>query len=245
LIAEFHDPRLVAIYDAVNAYGDNEQPDFYAQVASDIGATEIVELGCGTGLVTCRLAERGFRLTGVDPSSEMLAVARRRPGADQVAWVHGGAAAVGAPHADLAFMSGHVAQFFITDDEWQAALTALHGALRPGGTLAFETRNPEAREWERWSPGRTSTVDDPDAGRIDTWTECHEARDGIVSYTNHYRFTATGQTLTSSAALRFRSLSELDQTLAAAGFAVDDVYGNWDRTEVAPTSPELVVVAHR
>jgi SAM-dependent methyltransferase len=245
LIAEFDDPRLVAIYDAVNAYGDHEQPDFYAQVATDIGATAIVELGCGTGLVTCHLAERGYRITGVDRSSEMLAFARRRHGADQVTWVHGGAPAFGAPEADLAFMAGHVAQFFITDDEWCEALGALHHALRPGGVLAFETRNPDAREWERWSADRIRSVDDPDAGRIETWTECHDVRDGIVSYTNHYRFAATGETLTSSAALRFRALPALDETLAAAGFNVDDVYGNWDRTAVSPTAPELILVAHR
>ena len=41
-------------------------------------------------------------------------------------------------------MTGHVAQFFLTDEHWRAALTALHAALRPGGRLAFESRNPDA-----------------------------------------------------------------------------------------------------
>ena len=124
LIAEFDDPRLVAIYDAVNAYGDNEQPDFYAQVAADMGAVSIVELGCGTGLVSRKLAALGYQVTGVDPSAAMLDVARRGPGAEHVRWICGDASALDASAgaSDMAFMSGHVAQFFVSDESWTTAL---------------------------------------------------------------------------------------------------------------------------
>ena len=59
--AEFSDPRLVAIYDTVNAYTANSQPHFYSQLAEEIGADLIVDLGCGTGLITCDLAGQGLR----------------------------------------------------------------------------------------------------------------------------------------------------------------------------------------
>jgi hypothetical protein len=55
-IAEFSDPRLVAIYDTVNAYSANSQPRFYSQLAAEIDARSIVDLGCGTGLISCDLA---------------------------------------------------------------------------------------------------------------------------------------------------------------------------------------------
>ena len=60
-IAEFDDPRLVAVYDAVNAYAAHTQPDFCLQLAAEIGAHAIVDLGCGTGVVTCALAARATR----------------------------------------------------------------------------------------------------------------------------------------------------------------------------------------
>jgi SAM-dependent methyltransferase len=245
LIAEFDDPRLVAIYDAVNAYGADEQPDFYGDLAARIGARTVVDLGCGTGLITHDLADRGYRMIGVDPSAEMLAVARRRRASNEIEWIHGGAEQIGSRNADLAFMAGQVAQFFLTDDEWLEALAALHRALRPGGFLAFESRNPDDREWERWPTERHRFVDDARAGRIETWWEFHDMHENIASYTNHYCFTATGETLTSPAALRFRTRPELEHTLSAAGFTVDDVYGDWNRAAVGPTSPELIVVAHR
>ena len=78
-IAEFDDLRLVAVYDSVNAYAPGTQPDFCLQLAAELGARAIVDLGCGTGLVTCALARAGYELTGIDPAPGMLAIARTAP----------------------------------------------------------------------------------------------------------------------------------------------------------------------
>ncbi|MGH9014393.1 MAG: class I SAM-dependent methyltransferase [Acidimicrobiia bacterium] len=172
------------------------------QLAAELGAASIVDLGCGTGLITCELARQGYRLTGVDPAPAMLDIARHRPHGDRVHWIDGDASRLGTPDADLAIMTGHVAQFFLTDESWHAALTGLRAALRPGGRLAFESRNPGAREWEGWTRDARWSADDPTAGRVDTWSEVHEVRDGIVSYTNHYAFAATGEELVSPNRLR-------------------------------------------
>jgi SAM-dependent methyltransferase len=245
MIAEFSDPRLVAIYDTVNAYAPETQPRFYAQLATELGATSIVDLGCGTGLITCELARQGYRLTAVDTAPAMLAIARRRSQGDQVQWIDGDVSCLGTPNADLAIMTGHVAQFFLTDETWHAALTALRAALRPGGRLAFESRNPGAREWEGWTRAARWSAHDPAAGRIDTWCEVDDVRDGIVSCRNHYAFAATGDELVSPNALRFRTEAELSQSLADAGFAVERVYGDWDRRPAGATTRELIVVVAR
>ena len=247
-IAEFDDPRLVAVYDAVNVYAPDTQPDFCLQLAAEIGAHAIVDLGCGTGLVTCALARAGYALTGVDPAPGMLAIARTRAGGERVRWINGGAADLpteGAGCSDLAIMTGHVAQFFVTDESWHAALTALHGAVRVGGRLAFESRNPGAREWEQWTPDACTSVHDPVAGRIDTWSDVRDVRNGVVTYVNHYVFAATGEALVSEGRLRFRSQAELTQSLADAGFAVERSFGDWDRRPAGPTTRELIVVARR
>jgi SAM-dependent methyltransferase len=244
-IAEFTEPRLVAIYDTVNAYRPGTQPDFCRELASELGAQSIVDLGCGTGIITRALAGEGYRMTGVDPSAAMLERARRGPSGDRVHWICGEASCIGTPGADLAIMTGHVAQFFLTNESWDAALRALHAALVPGGRLAFESRNPVAREWEHWSRATGHAVEDPDAGPVETWTEVDDERDGIVSYAIHYLFAATGDELVSSHQLRFRTRAELTDSLDAAGFAVEHVYGDWDRRPAGPTTPELIVVAFR
>jgi SAM-dependent methyltransferase len=236
---------LVAVYETINAYEAGTQPDFYLQLASDVGATSVVDLGCGTGMITRQFARRGYSVIGIDPSPAMIQIARERPGGEGVHWIVGGADRLGTPDADLAFMSGHVAQFFLTDDDWRAALTALHRALRDGGRLAFESRNPGAREWEQWTRNTSVVVDDPVAGRIETWSEVHDVRDHVVSYSNHYLFAATGDDVVSPSSLRFRTLEQLNRSLDDAGFEIEHVYGDWDRRPADPSARELIVVATR
>jgi SAM-dependent methyltransferase len=242
---EFTDPRLVAAYDAINAYEPGTQPDYVVAVAGRIGARRIVDLGCGTGIVSCTLALAGYDVIAVDPAPARVDVARTKPGAERVRWVVGGADAIGTADAELAIMTGHVAQFFVADADWSTALAHLHAALRPEGRLVFESRNPDAREWETWDSERHTTVHDPHAGPIETWTRVDGVRDDVVTYTLGYRITGTGDELVVRNALRFRSESALRASLATAGFEVETVLGDWDGTPVGPTSPELIVTAVR
>jgi len=46
----------------------------------------VVDLGCGTGLSTRFWAERACQIIGIDPSEEMLAVARACTGATNIAY---------------------------------------------------------------------------------------------------------------------------------------------------------------
>jgi 2-polyprenyl-3-methyl-5-hydroxy-6-metoxy-1,4-benzoquinol methylase len=83
-IPEFTDPRQVAIYDAVNAYEPGTQPDFYLGVAEEVSAETVIDLGCGTGIITLEFARRGYRMIGVESSRVMLEVAQKNAGADGV-----------------------------------------------------------------------------------------------------------------------------------------------------------------
>ncbi len=51
---------------------------------SDIPVKEVLDVGCGTGEITLRLAERGYDMVGVDLSAEMLGVLREKQGSDKV-----------------------------------------------------------------------------------------------------------------------------------------------------------------
>jgi hypothetical protein len=175
-------------------------------------------------------------------------VARRRPGAGLVHWIDGEAAALGPGIADLAIMSGHVAQVIADDERWQATLDATCEALRPGGRVAFESRDPAARGWEAWTRLDSLRIaDDGAGGEFESWYEVTEVvGDGArVRCEVHYRFPATGEELVSDNELRFRTRTELTRALTRAGFTVESVWGDWDRRPPGPGRPELIFVAVR
>ena len=243
-IPEFTDPRQVAVYDAVNSYEPGTQPDFYLGVAEEVSAETVVDLGCGTGIITLEFASRGYRMIGVDPSLVMLELAQQKPGADGVQWVEGGAGQLGTPGADLAIMSGHVAQFILKDADWLEALAGVKDSLRPGGYLAFESRDPRAQEWKRWT-GRKRIIPDSPYGRIESWTEVTHVEGDVIYTVGHRRILQSNEELVSPFALRFRSEELLRQSLTFSGFSVENVYGDWDRRPSGPGERELIVIARK
>lgn len=239
----YTDPRLVALYDRDNPRGADT--DFYLRLAADLGARRILDLGCGTGLLTRELAVDGREVTGVDPASAMLAYARTQPGAVQVRWVEGDSGALGTPDADLVVMTGNVAQVFLEEGEWAETLRHIHAALRPGGVLAFESRNPEAREWEGWHREATYEQVAAPQGPLACWVEVLEVGNGRVHFRGHHVFAATGEDVVVDSTLRFRGEAELRASLEHAGFHVEHVYGGWTGEPLTPTSRLVVCVAQR
>lgn len=237
------EPRLVALYDIENARGPDT--DFYLSLASDLDAHHIIDLGCGTGLLTTELAGGGRRVVGLDPAAAMLAVARRRPGADRVRWVEGDASTLGRGGADLVVMTGNVAQVFLDDAAWLATLRRIHEALRPGGHLAFESRNPADRAWERWNRDATLERIESPNGPMECWLELVSVGGGRVRFEGHNVFLDTGEVVVAPSELRFRNRAELTGSLTEVGFRVHHVYGGWNRERVADNSPLFVVVAER
>ena len=235
------DPRLVELYDTENPRGADT--DFYLRLASGLGARRIVDLGCGTGTLTCELAVYDRDLVGIDPSPMMLAVARRKPGAERVQWVEGSSRAIGTPAADLALMTGNVAQIFLDDVEWSATLRDIHAGLRPGAYLAFESRNPEAKAWESWHREATYAQLDSPYGPVQTWLELEDVRGGRVRFVGYNAFTRTKEVVEAPSELRFRTLAELTDCLSEAGFVVEHAYGDWKCGPLLQTSQVIVIVA--
>jgi SAM-dependent methyltransferase len=238
------DQRLVDLYDRDNPRGDDT--DFYLHLAADLNALQIFDLGCGTGLLTRELAAVDGRVVvGVDPSPAMLAVARRNPGAERVRWIEGDSSALGTPDADLVIMTGNVAQVFLNDTEWLATLRAIHAALRPGGYLAFESRNPDKRAWEQWNREATFERIDSPHGPMECWLELVNVGRGRVRFEGHNVFIATGEDVVACSELRFRSRAEIADSLTSAEFIVEHIYGDWDSGPLTTASRVMVFIASR
>jgi SAM-dependent methyltransferase len=237
--AIFEEPRLAAVYDPLDP--DRSDLDVYLAIARELGARSALDIGCGTGTFACLLAQHGFEVTGVDPAAAMLDVARAKPYADQVRWLHGDATTLPPMQVDLATMTGNVAQVFLTDEDWAATLRGAHAALRPGGHLVFETRDPAKQAWRRWNRADTyQKVDVPGIGVVEAWDEVTDVSLPYVSFLGMIVFASDGSELRSDSTLRFRDREEVADSLLATGFDVAEVRDAPDRPGL-----ELVFVAVR
>lgn len=236
-----YDARLVELYDTDNPAGPDL--DHVRGLADAIGATSVLDLGCGTGMVTAALVRPGRRVVGVDPSATMLAYAARRPGGDRVTWVHGDSRDMPDGPFDLALMTGNVAQH-IPDPAWERTLADLHAALRPGGVLVFESRNPRVRAWEDWARAEPTTRT-TEHGPLREWMEVQELEAGRVLVTFHNELTDLGEVVVERLTLEFRERELLEQQLTRAGFDVAHVWGDWSRSPSTDDAPLVVVEARR
>jgi len=236
----FDDPRLAAIYDALDP--DRSDLDAYLAMVEDFGARSVLDLGCGTGVFALLLAERDLEVIGVDPAGASLDVARAKPGADRVTWIHGDASAIPAGvRVEVVTMTANVAQVFLTDADWHATLVACRDALRLGGRLIFESRDPERRAWEEWTEAATrSTTLIPGVGRVTDWVQVTDVDGELVTFQSPNIFEADGTVITSRSTLRFRSRAAIEESLRGTGFVVDEVRDAPDRPD-----RELVFVARR
>ena len=227
--AAFDEPRLAAIYDALDR--DRSDLDAYVAMVDEFDAGTVVDLGCGTGVFALLLAERGIEVIGIDPAAASLEVAKAKPGADRVTWIHGDASAIpDATAVDMVTMTANVAQVFLTEADWLATLAAIHAALRPGGRLVFESRDPERRAWEEWTEELTrSTTEIPAVGRVTDWVQVTEINGELVSFDSPNAFESDGSVITSRSTLRFRSRAALEASLVASGFVIDEVRDAPDR----------------
>lgn len=235
----FGHPRLAAIHDPLDP--DRSDLDAYLGMVDEFGARTVLDIGCGTGVFALLLADRGIEVVGVDPALASLDVARAKPGGRRVRWIHGDAADLPPLQVDLATMTANVAQAIADPHTWRRTLGAAHDALRPGGRLIFETRDPARRAWEEWNREATHRVTEiPGTGTVEYWAELIEVSGPLVTFRQTYVFAADGQVLTSDSTLRFRERDEVEGDLAAHGFAVEDVRDAPDRP-----GRELVFVARR
>jgi demethylmenaquinone methyltransferase / 2-methoxy-6-polyprenyl-1,4-benzoquinol methylase len=97
------------------------------------GGGHVLDVATGTGLVAAALLGRGFEVTGLDLSPEMLAVARRRFGG-RVGLIHGSAEALPAAWGAFDHLTVTHVLRYVSDPG--ATLAELARVVAPGGVVA-------------------------------------------------------------------------------------------------------------
>jgi hypothetical protein len=114
-------------------------------------------------------------------------------------------------------MVGHAFQCLVGDEELRASLAAIRAALCEGGRFAFETRHPQARAWEDWTPSNGSEVVDVAGRRLCVWHQVERVVGDVVTFTETTSDTNGTVLRVDRASLRFLDVPTLGAFLAGAG----------------------------
>jgi SAM-dependent methyltransferase len=119
----------------------------------------VVEIGCGTGLLTLHLVDAGHRVIATDASPPMLDVARDVvPDAQDILRVTLPDDPI--PAADAIVGVGHALNYLPDAQSLDRALVAIAAALRPGGLLAIDLCGLDYGEARRGNPSIGRVGDD-------------------------------------------------------------------------------------
>lgn len=135
---------IARFYD-LDLEGFDDDLALYMEIAA---GRDVLELGCGTGRVAVPLAASGVRVTGVDLSPAMLALARDRADGLPVRLVEGDMRTL-----DLGERFGAVfvplggLQHMTTAAEVAAALATVARHLAPGGQAVVDVEAPHPDDW--------------------------------------------------------------------------------------------------
>ncbi len=239
---QYQDIALVDLYDQLNPLGRDS--DYFISACAPT-TYFVLDLGCGTGLLSATLADQGHTVLGVDPSEAMLRIARDRTPSPNISWLQADARHLNVDRQfDRVIATGHVFQVFLTEADQLAFLQTARRHLTATGRLVFDTRNPLTLPWLAWTPDQSRREIDHDRhGRIEIWHETTEVHAGTVAFKSSYRFLDQDRELTSNSKLAFPTADVLHNLLSAAGLETVTLHGDWNSSVYHRSSPEIIVNA--
>lgn len=180
-------------------------PDAVKERLPEVAGKHVLHLQCATGESTAELAELGGLVTGVDISSEAIAVAQERAptAAFVVADVQELPLQLTRGRFDLVYTGGGVFHWLHDLDAWAANVAA---ALRPGGTLLAYDDHPIS-----------ACVD-----AASRWREDYFNEDVLVGV-GWQHFQLPGEDATQEKHERFWRLGQIVTAVAGAGLAVSSL----------------------
>jgi SAM-dependent methyltransferase len=247
--------RFAPYYDLEFGSYEDDLP-LYRAFAAHAG-DPILELGCGTGRALLPLAADGYRVTGIDLSPAMLAIARLaaqgRGLAGRISLVEGDIRTLnGLPgdHFALAFSAINSFLHLETQEDQIAALTAATRCLRPGGLFIADLFPPHPDiliEYDGRLVHAATFRDEQRGERIDKFSSSTldqaEQRIDTTFFYDRQRPDGTVVRAAASFVLRYVGRHEFALLLQRAGFADINFYGSYDLEPFSSASERMIAVA--
>ena len=244
-LEEFSDPPN---YDLEEGERSAPRIAFYCDLAKTVGGP-VLEIACGSGLVTIPLAANGLDVTGVDLARPMLEHARVKAEGQSLAirWVEADARSLNlGTQYQFILLTGNAFQAFLNRQDQEALLASVKRHLGPQGIFAFETRNPSGHDLttqleEEFDQSYTSVEGYQVAV---SFTQVYDPLAQVIHWTSHRRWNdgERDHKKETHIACRFTYPRELEALLHYNGFQIVQQYGNWNREPLSAASPGMIMI---
>ncbi|UJL44899.1 class I SAM-dependent methyltransferase [Virgibacillus sp. NKC19-16] len=139
--------QMAYVYDKLMAHAPYDKWAEFTRAAvtqSRKQIEHIADLGCGTGEITTKLAELGFRMTGLDYSTEMLTYAEHKASEEdlRIQWMRQDLREMqGLNNLDAAISYCDVINYITTEQELRNVFNRVVDALKDGGLFIFDVHS--------------------------------------------------------------------------------------------------------
>ncbi|MEN6594344.1 MAG: methyltransferase domain-containing protein [Clostridiaceae bacterium] len=243
--------RFANVYDALMRSVDYDGwADYLVSLLSEHGVRpgdSVVDCACGTGELTIRLSKRGFLMTGVDRSEEMLAVAQKkaRLAGQKIPFVcqdmrelslHKPASAI------VCACDG--VNYLLTQKDVNAFFGSAHQALKPGGALLFDISS--AYKLECVLGAETYGEDTSECAYL--WQNAFDPESRLIEMNLSF-FVPDGsgkyERFTEQHIQRAHTVEDLLAALRQSGFASADAYEAFTKNDPGAASERIQFAARR
>ncbi len=219
------------------------QTEFIAEALELPERGRVLDLCCGHGRHSVPLAQRGYRVTGLDLSAYHLRLAKAAAGRAgvEVEWLHRDMREIpGRRRFDAVINCFTSFGYFESEEDDQRVLDGVARSLRPGGRFFIDTIN---HDWLMRVFRETNWLERPEGG-FALERRCYDIHNGRIE--NEWVYvTADGELRRQSFSHRVYTYTELVRMLARAGLAVRQSWGNFDGIDFSMQSPRMIVLAEK
>lgn len=237
---EVFDDDYLYFYDPIlTAERSDAEADLICQLGPVGAGDRVMDLACGHGRITNRLASRGAALTGYDLTPAFLEVARaeaERQGLG-VDYVQGDVLDLAYSESFDVVVNWFTSFGYFDDDTNREILRAVHRSLRPDGRLLIELNHAPAL-WAGFLPAVVQRRGE------DVMVDEHHYDALTARVHNRRTVIRDGQTRSFRFSIRLFAYPELRDWLVDAGFSAAEAFGP-DGSSLAHDARRMIVRAVR
>ena len=252
---------IPAFYDAEYAEQEMLRQD-YGFFLKHVEGEDVLEIGCGTGRAAVELAAAGRRVVGFDVDAKMLKLAAAKRdaaglSAEQLALIKADATGDKWPaklpkgrlyDAACCFFNTFLA--FARPADQEACLRGTHQILKPGGRLFLDVFNPDLAMIAA-SIGGADDLEPtlftlPDGRSVLRTTSLYADLTRQVQHVGFaYEWFEKGRKKRADRSFDMTWITprELERLLRLCGFRVEQVWGDYDGSDLDDDSPRQIVLA--